>query len=175
MDKKRRTSLIGGGLLILIGTALVLVQALPGYVIQFSWPWVVIAVGLALLALGAGIGEPGLAVPATIVGGIGGILAYQQATGAWESWSYLWTLIPGLVGLGIIFMNFLAGGETGSYREGLTLLLISLIMLSAFGSFFGVLGMAGKYWPVLLILLGLALMGQTLFGRHDQVENGGGK
>lgn len=167
MNQQRRTSILGGSILILVGVVLLTLQLLPGYILEFSWPWVVIAVGLFLFALGAAVGEPGLAVPATIVGGIGGILTYQQATQNWESWSYAWTLIPGFVGLGILLMNLLAGKEKDSMKQGWTLLLISLVMLAVFGSFFGALGMVGKYWPVLLILLGLGLMGKTLFESSD--------
>ena len=168
MDKKRRTSIIGGAILIIIGGLLFAAQILPGFLPNFwdivSWPWIIIGVGLFLFALGVALGEPGMAVPASIVGGIGGILAYQNYTGYWESWSYMWTLIPGFVGFGILLMNLLGGKEEGSsYKDGGTLILISFILLAVFGSFFGAIGLAGRYWPVLLILLGLVLMGRTLF------------
>jgi len=169
MDKKRRTSIVGGALLILVGGVLFAAQILPDFMPDFwkiiSWPWIIIGIGLFLFALGAAIGEPGMAVPATIVGGIGGILAYQWYTGHWESWSYLWTLIPGFVGLGIMLMSLL-GGE-GSLKDGGTLVLISFIMLAVFGSFFGAVGMAGKYWPVLLILLGIVLMGRSFIKKNE--------
>ena len=70
MDKQRRTSIVGGAVLILIGALLFVAQVVPDLVPDFwrvfSWPWIVIGVGLFLLALGAIVGEPGLAVPATI-------------------------------------------------------------------------------------------------------------
>jgi len=127
MDKKRRTSIVGGALLILVGGLLFAGQVFPDYMPDFweiiSWPWFIIGIGLFLFALGAAIGEPGLAVPATIVGGIGGILAYQWFTGNFESWSYLWALIPGFVGLGIMLMSLMGGG--GSVKDGATLLCCS--------------------------------------------------
>jgi hypothetical protein len=98
------------------------------------------------------------------VGGIGGILAYQWFTGNWESWSFMWALIPGFVGLGIILMS-LMGGE-GSVKDGATLVFISFILLAIFGSFFGAIGMAGKYWPVLLILLGVVLLVRSFFNKE---------
>jgi hypothetical protein len=160
MDKKRRTSIVGGALLILVGGLLFAAQVVPEFMPDFweiiSWPWFIIGIGLFLFVLGAAIGEPGMAVPAIIVGGIGGILAYQWYTGNWESWSYLWALIPGFVGLGIMLMS-LMGGEA-SLKDGATLLFISFILLVIFGSFFGAIGLAGQYWPVLLILLGVVLM-----------------
>lgn len=167
MDKRRRTSIFGGAILILVGgllfAAQIMPDLLPDFWQTFSWPWIIVGVGLFLFALGAALGEPGLAVPASIVGGIGGILAYQYYSNDWASWSYIWALIPGFVGLGIILMKLL-GGE-GSYKEGGTLLLISFILLAVFGSFFGALGMAGNYWPVLLILLGVVLLGRSFFNK----------
>jgi hypothetical protein len=44
-----------------------------------------------------------MAVAACIIGGIGGILYWQSYTGDWASWAYVWTLIPGFSGIGIIF------------------------------------------------------------------------
>ena len=165
MDKRKRTSIFGGVILILIGGLLFAAQIMPDLIPDFwrvfSWPWIIVGVGLFLLVLGAFFGEPGMAVPATIVSGIGGILAYQFYSNDWASWSYIWALIPGFVGLGIILMSLL-GGEA-SLEDGGRLLLISFILLAVFGSFFGAIGMAGKYWPVLLILLGAFLLGRTLF------------
>lgn len=167
MDPKRRTSIVGGAVLILVGAVLFAAQILPDFMPDFweiiSWPWIIIGIGLFLFALGAALGEPGLAVPATILGGIGGILAYQWYTGDWQSWSYIWTLIPGFVGVGIVLMSLLGGDA--SLKDGGTLVFISFIMLAVFGSFFGAVGMAGKYWPALLILLGVVLMVRTLFNK----------
>ena len=168
MDKRTRTSIFGGVILILIGGLLFAAQIMPDFIPDFwrvfSWPWIIVGVGLFLLALGAVVGEPGLAVPATIVGGIGGILAYQFYSNDWTSWSYIWTLIPGFVGLGIVLMSLLGGDA--SIKDGSRLLMISFILLAVFGSFFGAVGMAGKYWPVLLILLGLFLLGRSFFKKN---------
>jgi hypothetical protein len=167
MDKRRRTSIFGGVILILIGALLFAAQIMPDLIPDFwrvfSWPWIIVGIGVFLFALGVTLGEPGLAVPATIVGGIGGILAYQFYSNDWTSWSYIWALIPGFVGLGIILMSLLGGDA--SIKDGGNLLLISFILLAVFGSFFGALGMAGQYWPVLLILLGVVLLGRTFLNK----------
>ncbi|MEA2008003.1 MAG: hypothetical protein U9O54_02700 [Chloroflexota bacterium] len=166
MNTKKRTSIIGGALLILIGGALLAVQILPNFYIPFSWPWIVIGVGLFLFALGAATGEPGMAIPACIVGGIGGILAYQNVTGDWASWSYIWALIPGFVGVGILLAKLLGGEKDTSLWDIGWLILISLILFTVFGSFFGDLGVVGDYWPVLLILLGLGLLVRPFLRRN---------
>ena len=169
MDKGKRTSIVGGAILILVGAVLFAAQVLPDFMPDFweifSWPWIVIGIGLVLFVLGAAVGEPGMAVPATIMTGLGGILAYQWYTGDWQSWSYIWTLIPGFVGIGIILMSLLGGNA--SLKDGTTLIFISFIMLAVFGSFFGAVGMAGRYWPVLLILLGVVLMVRTFFTKKE--------
>jgi hypothetical protein len=105
-----------------------------------------------------------MAIPAAIVTGIGGILAYQNATGNWESWAYIWTLIPGFVGIGVILSAVLGEGGREGFRSGLTLVFISAILFLIFSSIMGA-NPLGAWWPVLLILLGLWLLIQPLFRR----------
>ena len=169
MDKSKRTSIVGGAILILVGALLFAGQVLPDFMPDFwrifSWPWIIVGIGLVLAILGAVTGEPGMAVPATIVTGLGGIFLYQITFNDFQSWSYIWTLIPGFVGLGIVLMSLL-GGEA-SLKDGTTLMFISFIMLAVFGSFFGAIGLAGRYWPVLLILLGVVLMVRTFLPKKE--------
>jgi len=47
----------------------------------------------------------GLAIPGTIIGGLGLMMFLQNLTGYWESWSYSWTVMLVLVGLGIFIMG----------------------------------------------------------------------
>ena len=99
-------------------------------------------------------GAGGLAVPGAILAGIGGIFYYQNMTGDWESWSYIWSLIPGFVGIGIIISGIIEGNFKEAISSGLVLLLISAILLFVFGSAFGLSGGITQYWPALLIALG---------------------
>lgn len=165
MNKRRRSSLAGGLVLILIGAAFLAVQLLPGLQIWFSWPWIIIGVAVLLLVIGLLTGVPAMAIPACIVGGIGGVLYWQDATGNWDSWSYAWTLIPGFVGVGIFLAGLLGEDTRDSIRAGSGLILISLVLFAIFGSVFGALGLLGSYWPVLLILLGVLLLARSLFRR----------
>ena len=167
MNKRRRTGLVGGTLLILLGLWFLLVQLVPGFEgllnLEFSWPLFVIAAGFVLLVLGLVVGEPGMAVPACIVGGIGVLLYYQNATGNWASWAYAWTLIPGFAGVGAILAGALGDKPRQSVRDGLNLIVISAVMFVIFSSFLGGQNLLGPYWPVLLILLGLWFLIQPLF------------
>src|SRR4030042_6527958 len=102
MRFRTRSNIILGLLLILLGAWFMPRQLYPNLPLwsyfNFSWPWYVIGVGVLLLLLGLLFAAPGMAVPACIVAGIGGTLYWQDATGNWQSWSYVWTLIPGFVG-----------------------------------------------------------------------------
>jgi len=119
-----------------------------------------------LLIIGLLTGVPAMAIPACIVGGIGGLLYWQNSTGNWESWTYAWTLIPGFVGVGTILSGLLGGEPRQSVRGGFWLVAISLALFAFFGSFLGGLNLLGPYWPALLILLGLLLLVRSLFRRH---------
>lgn len=171
MERQARSRLGVGILLILLGAWFLAVQFIPGlgawFHIQFEWPLIVIGVGLLLLVLGLLVGAPEMAVPACIVGGIGCILYYQNLTGRWESWAYLWTLIPGFVGLGIL-ISALLKGQRRELGSGAWLVFISLVLFAIFGSFFGSLGLFGQYWPVLLIFLGLLLLIRTFIQNRAQ-------
>ncbi len=98
-------------------------------------------------------GRPGH--PGSILAGIGGILYYQNAYNAWGTWSYIWALIPGFVGVGILLSGLIDRDFKDRFFGGLSLLVISAILFFAFGSFFGMTPEISKYWRVLLVVLGL--------------------
>lgn len=158
---ERRGAIIGGTILILVGLLFLSLQMFPELADQLDigqqWPLFVVGVG-GLFLLGALLGTPPLAVPGSIITGIGGILYYQNITGAWASWAYVWTLIPGFVGIGTVLMGLLGQSRKSNLREGGRLILISLIMFLLFGAFFGGLGSLGRFWPVILIVIGVWLV-----------------
>jgi hypothetical protein len=166
MDPRRRRDLLGGLFLLLLGALILATQLLPGIHIPLTWPWIFIGLALLLLFIGLATGVPAMAIPASIVGGLGGIFYYQSVTGDWDSWAYIWALIPGFVGLGVVVSGLIGGEAAGEVRAGGFLMLISLVMFAFFGSVFGGLGMLGEYWPLLLILLGLLLLVRPLLARR---------
>ena len=157
MDRRNRTQLALGIILILVATWLIATKIRPDLAtlvhLPFAWPmWVVIAGGIVLL-IGLLVGAPDMAIPACITAGIGGILYYQNATNHWESWAYMWTLIPGFVGIGRLLAGILGGDFKASLREGLNLLLVSAILFTIFASFFGGFQVFGPYSAYVLIAL----------------------
>lgn len=162
MNKSQRTTLALGVVLVVAGALFIaanFIQPLNTILQQLrSWPMIIEAVALGLLLLGLLIGEPGMAIPAVIVAGIGGILWWQNLTGHWESWAYMWTLIPGFSGLGMLLARLIGGGEKYNLWSALNTIGSSLIMFVIFAGFFGGLNFfLGKYWPVALIVAGLLL------------------
>lgn len=168
MTKQSRSQLALGTILILLGAWFIAQRSFPevaAFVERFSdWPFTVIGVGVLLLLLGLILGAPGLAVPAAIVSGIGGILYYQNLTGDWESWSYMWTLIPGFVGVGVILQGLLGENTRQNLKHGLNLMVISAVLFLVFSAFLGGWTLLGNFGPaILLILLGLWVLGRGLY------------
>ena len=171
MSKERRSDLVIGIILILIGGWFLAAQFdfVPGLndimKIEYQWPLIIVGIGIFLFILGLLIRNPGMCIPACIVGGIGGLLYWTNSTGNWADWSYLWAFIPGFVGVGIILTTLLGGREKKGFIDGFRLILISVILLGLFFMIFSGQGQFIKYWPVLIILGGLWILIQTIFKR----------
>jgi hypothetical protein len=101
MERRQVAATSAGGLIILLGVLLLIDRAVPGSLGLFTWPILILAVGAVFYLTGIGTPATGLVIPGTIIAGIGGILFWQNLTGRWFSWAYVWTLIPGFVGLGL--------------------------------------------------------------------------
>jgi hypothetical protein len=158
---EKRGSIIGGMILILLGAGILMLQLFPELAEFFDmsqqWPLIILFAGFLFL-MGALFGNPPLAIPGMVISGTGLILYYQNSSGDWASWSYIWSLYPGFVGLGIILMHTLQGTWRQGLREGGGLLVISAILFVVFGAFFTGLGGLSRWWPVFVILGGLWLL-----------------
>jgi len=174
----RRRSLTFGVLLILIGgwfMAVQIFEPLEDWLENFSdWPFWIIGPGLLFLAAAIVSGVSGLAIPGTIISGIGGILYYQNYYTDWESWAYAWTLIIGFVGIGVFIMHLLDGNLRKAVSEGGNSIITSAVLFLVFGSFFraifGQEPFLGDYWPLLLIVAGLWMLVRPFLRRRTPVE-----
>jgi len=168
MNKSGRSQLALGIILILIGGWFLLNQTMPEFRKFFEpyteWPSNMLLIGAAILVIGLATGSPSLAVPAAIVAGIGGILYYQKATSDYNSWSYMWALIPGFVGFGTILQGLLGDNTAHNLKRGLNLMVVSAVLFLVFAAFLGGWNILGSYGPsILLILLGLWVLGSGLY------------
>lgn len=166
MERKQRSDLALGVLLILVGIIAMLDRFAPQFSIlrlaDFGWPVWVIGFGGLLFLIGLITANWEMFAPAMVFAGVGGILYWQDATGRWESWSYIWALIPGFVGTGI-FLHGLLASERTRMNEGLKAILVSLVLFAIFGSFMGPLRSMGFLWPAVLICIGLYVFLRSIF------------
>lgn len=157
---KNRGQLALGLILILLGALFFAQKQLPALTpwvdMYMQWPLNIVAGGVLILLVGLLLGVPSMAIPAAIVAGIGGILYYQKLSGGDEKvWSYMWTLIPGFVGVGMILAG-LFGRDMHQTRSGISLMVISAVLFIVFAAVFGKLNLLGSYGPaILLVVLGL--------------------
>jgi len=169
MNRHQRMNMALGVVLILAGLAFFVLRFIPGFYLSEAaiWPLIIIGSGLALFVIGVFVEAPDMAVPACIVAGVGGILYWQNLTGDWASWTYMWTLFPGFAGVGVIIAGLLAGRGSHAFWSGLSALATSLILFLIFGSFFGAFAVLGVYWPLLLVAAGLILLLRAVFDRRN--------
>ncbi len=168
-DTKRNAPLIVYGVfLVALGILLFAFQLWDINLVSFGWPLFVIIPGLfffvGMLAGGKQAGLGYLAVPGSIITTVGALLAYQNITGDWQSWSYMWAFAaPGAVGLGLIIAGT-REGEPGVRRTGAWLLGLGLLFaLVGEWIFVRILGVGGAGFgpavesvlPVGLVLAGL--------------------
>jgi len=175
--KQNRSNLALGLILLIIGGWLLVTRQVPSLQAwmedNFTWPMWTIGAGVLVLLIGLLTNAPGMAVPASIIAGIGGILYYQNETGNYASWSYMWTLIPGFVGVGSILAGLLGENTRSNLGHGLRLLVTSAVLFLIFATFFGGLSILGEFGlPILLILLGLYVLARGFMrgGKRDPNE-----
>jgi hypothetical protein len=153
-------SLVAGAILIVFGLLALAGQLFPIINWGFIWPLTIVGLGaLFFLAMVAsGKQAAALAIPGSIISGIGLILLFQNITGHWESMSYFWALIILFVGFGIYTMGWY-GGDINQQRSGLVMK-VGFVLFLIFGVFFELIfsSFGNLVFPVLLILLGLYLV-----------------
>ncbi len=176
-------ALIAGSVLIVFGLLALLSTLFSGFNFwNYLWPLMIIAFG-GLFFVGmfaGGKSVAGLAIPGSILAGIGVMMFLQNIFNHWESWAYGWTVILVSVGVGIFIMGLYTGDEHRK-RSGLKVMQVGAILFIIFGGFFEMIfsafrlnGLAQYLFPALLILLGLWLVISRagLFSRKQESLSG---
>ncbi len=175
MNKQGRSQLALGIILILLGAWFLADRTVPAFHGLFEkytqWPNNMFLIGAGLFILGLVTGNPGLSIPAAILAGLGGIFYYQDVYSDASSWSYMWTLIPGFIGVGTILQGILGDNTAHDLKRGLNMMVVSAVLFLIFSSFFGGWTLLGNYGPaILLILLGLYVLGSGLYRTFRRQE-----
>jgi hypothetical protein len=168
MSNRGRSQLALGVILILLGAWFLLDKSVPAFHNLFDqyseFPLNMVVIGAGIFIVGLILGQPGMSVPAAIVAGIGGIFYYQEMFEDYASWSYMWTLIPGFVGVGSVLAGLLGDNTAHNLKRGLNLMVVSAVLFLVFSSFLGGWKLLGNYGAaILLILLGLWVLGNGLY------------
>jgi len=165
--KRVSGSLVGGIILIVLGLLFLFGQIFRGFpFLSYLWPFIIIGFGglffVGMLAGGKSLA--GLAIPGTIISGLGLMMFIQNLTGYWQSWAYSWTVILVLVGLGIFIMG-LYTEDTHRRQAGLRVMRVGAILFIIFGGFFEMIftafrpyGIQQYLFPLLLVALGAYLV-----------------
>lgn len=157
-----RSRLLG---LLLLGIGVVLlVTQLFGSAAHYLWPLFIIVPGAALVvvAMAAGDTVTRLAIPGTTIAGVGLILFFQNLFNYYESWAYVWALIPFFVGVGMRLSSESAPDEESvSSRHLMTWSLTVFLVFAAVFELFifdGGVFAARITVPLVLILVGAAFL-----------------
>jgi hypothetical protein len=148
-----------------------------------TWPFYVIAPGVALATLGLTQRRgSGLTIAGSVVTMVGLVLLYQNATDHWESWAYAWALVgPGGSGIGMLLYGT-RSGDRKMARDGFWAILTALGIFAVGLVFFeGIIGISGKplalpAWvlPVAVIVIGVVVLLRGLSFREPAWSAGEG-
>jgi hypothetical protein len=163
-----------GGILILIGVSVLAVRYLDIFAGESIWPLFIIGPGLLILVIGLFLPNVPMLVGGCVVATIGGILAWQNQTGLWATWAWIWALIPVASGIGSL-LGGLRTGDRDERNSGLSQIVIGLTLLAIFYLFFEqFIGLSGGQvavpeWimPVILVGLGVAVLVRGFIGTAE--------
>ncbi len=180
----RAGTLALGLLLVLLGAFFFVSQQTNFDLGRYGWPIFVIVPGLFLLVVGLAIpheGGLGAAIPGGIVLTVGLLLAFQDATDTYASWSYAWALVaPGSVGATLALYGLLHR-RWDLLDGGLRTAAVGLGLFVGFGLFFeNIIGIDDAHpnailrdaLPLMAVGLGVLIVLWNLIPRHGGLQPG---
>ena len=165
MKNERLQRVIWGVTLILLGLVFLAYQAFPARFSGVAWPWLLVALGGVFVVIALLTRAGGAMIPGAILVGLGGLFLYFTRYDAWGNW-YWWMLMPAFVGLGLLLAGRIDPQMRPARTGGFILLAMGLILLAVFGGVFGLNANVLRFWPVLLILLGLLIFVRAWRAEH---------
>lgn len=161
MEKKTHNQgpLLPGIILVSVGAAFLLAE-LNIIKSEMIWPMFILAPGLGFLIMyfynENRRANAGLLIPGMITSLIGAFFFYLNATD-WKNMEFLWPVFPMIVG--VSFLAFYFGGGRQKKDQGI---LIPAGILLGVGILFVIFArFSYKFWPVILIVLGLIMLVNT--------------
>lgn len=141
-------------LLVALGVIFLIGQILNFSWMSLLWPLFIILPGVPFLyAATQNEKLSGLIFPGLIISGTGLMLFYQNLTGHWISWAYIWALYPALVGIGLQFNGRVTGNDK-EIHTGKSMATWSLLGFAALALFFEMFIFSSWLLPLALVALG---------------------
>ena len=169
--RRAGTGVALGIVFVVVGLFFLLVRLVNVDLGAYGWPLFIVIPGLTLLIVGFVSLGTGAAIPGGILTMVGLVLAYQNSSGNWASWVYVWPLVaPGGVGVGL-FLQGMRDRNQGLIKQGRSLIVIAfLIFMIGFVFFESILHLTGTDYglfgkvalPGLLVIIGVALLVRSL-------------
>jgi hypothetical protein len=160
-----------GIVLVVVGLFFLAVRLADVDLGAYGWPLFIVIPGLTLLIVGFVSLGTGAAIPGGILTMVGLVLAYQNSSGNWASWVYVWPLVaPGGVGVGL-FLQGMRDRNQGLIKQGRSLIFIAfLIFMIGFVFFESILHLTGTDYglfgkvalPGLLVVIGIVLLVRSM-------------
>lgn len=126
----------------------------------FHWAQIIVAQGVLFLLAGLVSRVTPLAIPGSIITAVGLLLYWQALNNQFGTWAFAWVIVPAATGAGLLLGGF---RSRAVHQTGWHLLGWSLFAGLAQAIFFMPGWNLVRFWPLLLILFGLWLMGMALF------------
>lgn len=179
----RAVELILGLMLLVIGVMVLASEPLGNWFAGLGlseellawWPAIVVILS-GFFLLPAALPGPnrrlraGMVIPGAFLAGLGGALLYTSVNNRWEAWSYLWTVVPFSIGVGLYAAGWIADLPAFKWI-GSGMAVGAAIAYLAFATAFGgepfrLVGSIG------IIVLGLALVAGGLAERLSRKGSG---
>jgi hypothetical protein len=137
---------------------------------SYLWPLEVISVALGFVLMAFFLNIPWLMIPASIIGFTGLVLQFCAATGMWNSWAVLWTVVPFSVGLPLLIIGTTRKIE-GVRLAGIILAGFAGVAFAAMSTVISTLGwVTGWVGPVIVLGLGVWLLFSAVIKKKVATE-----
>jgi hypothetical protein len=141
----------GAGLLFIILGAVLLAANLGAFSLLRFWPLLIVGLGVSFFLMWFGErGNYGLLMPAAVMTVVGLLFLYCEIDG-WQHMEDLWPVFMLAPGLGFILMYLFGTQDKGLLVPGGMMLFMGILFLS-------VNRLTGRWWPLLLIVVGIVLL-----------------
>ena len=173
---KRREGITGGIILVIIG-----IMVLIGQLVDTGWLGALIPLGLGVIFMTWGIltREAGLMIPGGILSGVGlgvaligtplGDLALLAPLAENEGAAFMGAFALGWFSITAASALFARETMWWALIPGAVFALIAA-GIGLGGLFMTAVAILGRFWPVLLILIGLYIVGKQLLPGHEEIE-----